>query len=180
MKANSRCLGTLILVILLPISASSQGPGMNLAAMRAFWKPVVGAGAAYSLEQKDLGKIEMQIAVVGTETVAGKTGYWTEQTMKDSRHGEGRSKILFVGDRNTLPIKRMITQGPMARPLKFPLRCLKEAVERNRKNSISWVRKRSQHLRAASCVSTTGQKEKRAIAKMLKVREGHQTSKTSG
>lgn len=69
--------------------------------MRAFWKPVVGTGAAYSLEQKDLGKIEMEIAVVGTETVAGKTGYWTEQTTKDL-HGEGRSKIPFVGGRNTL------------------------------------------------------------------------------
>jgi hypothetical protein len=120
MKANARHVVTLILGILLPISARSQGPGMNLAAMRAFWKPVVGAGAAYSLEQKDLGKIEMEIAVVGTETVAGKTGYWTEQTMKDPRHGEGRSKILFVGDRNTLQIKRMITQGPDGKAAEVP------------------------------------------------------------
>ncbi len=120
MKANSQRLATCILAIFLPISASSQGPEMNLAAMRAFWKPVVGAGAAYSLEQKDMGKIEMEIAVVGTETVAGKTGYWMEQTLKDPRHGEGRAKILFVGDPKTLQIKRMITQGPDGKAAEVP------------------------------------------------------------
>ena len=120
MRANSQRLATFILAIFLPISASSQEPGTNLGAMRTFWKPVVGAGAAYSFEQKDMGKIEMEIAVVGTETVAGKTGYWIEQTMKDPRYGEGRSKILFVGDRNTLQIKRMITQGPDGKPAEVP------------------------------------------------------------
>ncbi len=109
-----------ILVVILAAAASPQAP-RNDAAMRAAWKPVVGSGAAYVVEHKDLGRMEMEIAVVGTENVGGKTGYWVEEFFKDPRHGEGKSKTLFVGDRNSLQIKRMFTQAPDGPLIELPM-----------------------------------------------------------
>ncbi len=81
---------------------------------------MVGSGAAYLLEAEGMGKMEMEIAVVGTEPVAGKTGYWVETFIKDPKYGEGVAKFLFVPDQKTLQIKRTIMQGPNQPPAEVP------------------------------------------------------------
>ena len=83
----------------------------------AVWQPVVGSGAAYAVDLKGLGKMEMEVVVTGTEMVGGKTGYWVELISRDPRvKGEGRTRMLYVGDRNSLDVKKMVTQlgtGPL-------------------------------------------------------------------
>jgi hypothetical protein len=108
------------LVLSLAASASPQ-VSLNKAAIRAGWKPVVGSGAAYAFEHTQMGKMEMEIAVVGTESVGGKTGYWVEMIVKDPRYGEGRTKMLYVGDRDTLEVKRVLVQGPNGPVTEVPM-----------------------------------------------------------
>ena len=83
----------------------------------AVWQPVVGSGAAYTVDMKSVGRMEMEIVVTGTEMVGGKTGYWVELISRDPRvKEEGRTRMLYVGDRNSLDVKKMSTQlgtGPL-------------------------------------------------------------------
>lgn len=127
MKATYRCLTAPLLAFLLATTAGAQAP-LGKAATQVAWRPVVGAGAAYVSEDEVLGKMEVEIAVVGTETVGGKTGYWLEQIAKNPRYGEARSKILYVGDGHTLQIKKMFTQQPNGPLTEVP----KEFLEGNK------------------------------------------------
>lgn len=84
------------------------------------WNPVVGAGAAYSVTSQ--GKTsEMEMAVVGKETVDGKDGYWFEMTMQDQREkGTFVMKYLYVLDGAQTRVVRMVMQAPGQPPMEMP------------------------------------------------------------
>jgi hypothetical protein len=50
--------------------------------VRGVWNPVVGAGAAFSVEHSGNEKTQMEIAVVGKETVDGKDSHWFAGRLK--------------------------------------------------------------------------------------------------
>jgi hypothetical protein len=86
--------------------------------MRGVWSPVVGSGAAYVMEDKRAGKVEMEVAVVGSEAVAGKTGHWIE-VMVSSKEGAFLGKNLMVLEEKNVRIVRMIVQMPGEGPMEF-------------------------------------------------------------
>jgi hypothetical protein len=101
--------------------------GMRGPSMRGVWNPVVGSGAAYSIEQKSGEKSEMEMAIVGKETVDGKDGYWFEMTMQSPR-GEGQMvmKSLTVVDGSNTTVKRMIMQPPGQQPMEMPIAMMQQ------------------------------------------------------
>ncbi len=100
--------------------AAAQFPGrQGPPAIRGIWSPTVGAGAVYSMESKR-DKSEMEVAVVGTETHQGKSGYWLEMTMK-TREGGVVSKVLMVPADKSLQPARMIMQMEGEEAMEFPM-----------------------------------------------------------
>lgn len=79
-------------------------------AFRGVWKPVVGSGAAYSVEAKGDPKREMEIAIVGSETVGGKTGHWLEMVIQDPEEGQIVIKHLIVLDEKDTRVIKMVFQ----------------------------------------------------------------------
>ena len=124
MDKNCHATAALVLAfLLLPFETSAQfrtrGPHL-----RGVWAPEVGAGAAYQVETKGEGKQEMELAIVGTEIVDGKTGYWMEMAMKHPEHGQMVMKHLIVlADKDT-EIKRMVMQMGDEPPIEMSLRMM--------------------------------------------------------
>ena len=88
--------------------------------IQGVWNPVVGSGAAYSMESKREGKMEMEFAIVGAETVAGKPGHWLEMAMT-TKEGLMVMKNLMVFDGGVGQMKRMIMQAPGQPPMELPV-----------------------------------------------------------
>jgi hypothetical protein len=87
----------------------------------------VGAGAAYLAEAKGERKQEMEIAIVGTEVVDGKPGYWMELAMQDPEQGQIVVKHLIVLAQKDTQIKKMIVQVGIQPPMEFPLQMMGQA-----------------------------------------------------
>ncbi len=113
----------LCLASLQGLTAEAQ-MGARAPDMRGVWNPVVGSGGVYQIDRPG-GKGEMEMAVVGQETVEGKPAYWFEMAMSDPRSG-GRMfiKQLMLKDGDRADVKRMILQAagqqPMEMPVTFP------------------------------------------------------------
>src|SRR6266849_1046928 len=73
-----------------PGAGAQMGMGGRTPQIQGVWNPVVGSGAVYQVESKDTHKTEMEIAVVGSETVDNKPGYWLEMSIEMINRG-GRS-----------------------------------------------------------------------------------------
>lgn len=119
MKKLNRWLAPVGVVALLAATATAQFQ-MQGPKMRGIWNPVIGAGAAYLVEEKQ-NRHEMELAVVGTETVAGQKGYWLEMALKDPRQGQTVVKYLYMADGNQMQIKRFIVQPAGQQPMEMPM-----------------------------------------------------------
>ena len=107
-------------------AGAQMGGGMGM--MRrpqvgGIWNPVPGQGAAYEVQRqggKDT-KSQMEIAIVGKDTVEGKDAYWLEFTM-DSPRGGGQMlmKSLIVLDGQNTRTEKMIVQPPGMDPMEMP------------------------------------------------------------
>lgn len=106
---------------LLAVTTNAQFPGMQgPPTMRGVWSPVVGSGAAYQVVDKKGEKSDMEIAVVGTEMVAGQSGHWMEMTMQ-SREGQMVMKNLVVLKGKDTAFLKMIMQAPGQEPMEFSM-----------------------------------------------------------
>jgi hypothetical protein len=84
------------------------------------FNPVVGAGAAYEVTTQD-GKKNMEMAIVGRDTVDGKDAYWWEMAMSEPRAGgEMVFKTLLVMDGANTHSSKMIMQLPGRPPMEMP------------------------------------------------------------
>ncbi len=116
-----------ILALAATASAQMGMGGMGTAGgFRGVWNPVVGAGGLYEIQNQRQGPgggtSEMQIAIVGQETVNGKTGYWLEMTMDNPRAGGTMyAKYLYVLDAGKMQILRMVVQPPGRSPIEMPV-----------------------------------------------------------
>lgn len=120
MKPMFRWMSALALVGVLAGTTAAQFGRREMPLARGVWNPVVGSGAAYSVESKREGKSEMEFAIVGTEMVAGKPGHWMEMVFK-GKEGLMVMKTLSVMDANSIQVKRMIMQAPGEEPMEFPM-----------------------------------------------------------
>jgi hypothetical protein len=85
------------------------------------WHPLVGHGAGYNMETKDGTKTDMEITIVGKESVDGQDGYWLEMTMNNARMGGDMvMKMLMVADSSNSRTVRMIMQMPGRPPMEMP------------------------------------------------------------
>jgi hypothetical protein len=89
--------------------------------LEGIFRPVVGAGAAYSVESKGK-KHEMEVAIVGKESVQGKDAYWMEFGM-DSPEGGGKmyTKMLTTVSADNIVTERMIFQMPGKPPMEMSM-----------------------------------------------------------
>ena len=116
-----------ILALAATASAQMGMGGMGMAGgFRGVWNPVVGAGGLYETQNQRQGPgggtSQMQIAIVGQETVNGKTGYWLEMTMDNPRGGGiTYMKFLYVLDAGKMQILRMVIQPPGRSPIEMPV-----------------------------------------------------------
>ena len=114
----------LLFVILFALAAPlSAQMGMPVPEMSGIRHPVVGSGSAYEMTGRN-GKSEMEMAVVGTESVGGQTGHWMEMSMKDPRSGRDMyMKILLAptGSGNAMKAVRMVMQQAGQPPMEMDL-----------------------------------------------------------
>lgn len=105
-------------------AVNGQYPGMQgQPTMRGVWSPVVGSGSAYQMVDKKGEKLDMEIAVVGSEMVEGQTGHWLEMTMP-SREGQMVMKHLVVLKGKDAAFLRMIIQQGADEPMEFSMEML--------------------------------------------------------
>lgn len=116
------------------------------------WNPVVGAGAAYSVQAKG-ETTEMEMAVVGKETVGGKDGYWLEMTIQNPR-GTFVMKYLYVLDGAQTRIVRMVMQSPGRPPMEMPMQMLERTGTASTQTAD--IRSQSEDVGAESITTPAG------------------------
>jgi hypothetical protein len=146
---------TIAVLALAAGNASAQmGMGMHPPQFKGVWNPVVGSGAAYRVDSKESHNSEMEVAVVGTETVDGKPGYWMEMTMKDPRmDGTVYMKNLVVLDGKNTRMRRMIMQAPGQPPMEFPLEMMQRGQTQEQHADI---REQAERLGTESVTTLAG------------------------
>jgi hypothetical protein len=118
------------------------------------WNPVVGAGAAYSLENHGQTS-EMEIAIVGKESVNGKDGYWFEMTMQTPREkGTFVMKYLYVLDGAQTRVVRTVMQMPGQPPMEMPASMMDRMGAAS--TQMADVRAQSQDLGGESVTTPAG------------------------
>jgi hypothetical protein len=96
--------------VALASAANAQfGRGAAPPAMSGIFNPTIGLGADYDLVTSKGEKIDFQIAIVGSEVVNGKKGYWTEITMSGGKLPEPMvMKSLSVIDGNSVTTQKTV------------------------------------------------------------------------
>jgi hypothetical protein len=152
MKIAARfgCLG--VLFAILPGFATAQ-MGMHAGpAMRGIFNPVVGSGGQYEMTTEKGTKMEMEIAVVGKESVGGKDGYWFETTFSDPSMGRMVHKTLTVVDGTDTVISRMIMQMGNRPPMEMPTSMMKSSAQKQSAD----IRERAEDVGSESITTPAG------------------------
>jgi len=100
------CLGLMV-----PASPAHAQMGMqrSMPTMGGIFNPTVGLGADYDMTTSKGEKMTMSFAVVGTDTIDGKPGYWIEIGVTGGKMpGTMYMKSLSVVDGNQMMTQRMI------------------------------------------------------------------------
>lgn len=107
------------------VAAAQFGLGRGGApSFNGVFKPVVGRGAAYEIQDQDGKKSTIELAVVGKDSVGGVDGYWMEMTM-EGPEGQMVMKSLNIVQEGNVVVSRMIMQLPGRSPMEFPEGLLK-------------------------------------------------------
>jgi hypothetical protein len=120
---TSRLAGIAALVfceLALAATAGAQMRGGGPPQFAGVFNPVIGAGAAYEVQTKD-GAKNMEMAIVGKDTVDGKDAYWWEMAITDQKMGgEMVFKSLLVMDGSNTHSSKTIMQFPGRPPMEMP------------------------------------------------------------
>jgi hypothetical protein len=121
MRSQGR-IATLILLILASALATSAQSGMRSSQppIHGIWNPVIGQGAVYEFSSKDGGKRNMEMAVLGKDSVDGKDAYWFQMVI-DSPEAGGQMvmKHLVVLDGQETHTSKTIMQFPGKPPMEM-------------------------------------------------------------
>jgi hypothetical protein len=103
-------------------AAAQGGMMMGPPEFRGVLNPVVGSGAVYQISGGRTGNSEVEIAVVGKETVDGKDGYWMQIGANAPNAGQMYMKTLMVIDGQVGRVTRLIIQAPnQGPPMEMPV-----------------------------------------------------------
>jgi hypothetical protein len=121
MRIVSAIIVSSLLALAFTPATFAQGPlGTTMGPLpRGMFNPVVGSGAQYEIQPNGKDKMNMEIVVVGKESVNGKDGYWFE-TAVDSRMGQMLMKMLMVSDPANSSVAKMIMQMQGGSPMEMP------------------------------------------------------------
>jgi len=110
----------LCLIVLVPVSGAQMMRGGGPPQFAGVFNPSVGAGAAYEVQTQD-GTKNIEMAIVGKDSVDGKDAYWWEMVMP-SPHGSGDMviKSLLVVDGENSHSSKTIMQFPGKPPMEMP------------------------------------------------------------
>jgi hypothetical protein len=102
--------------------AAQMGFGPKPPSLSGIWHPVVGAGAAYDMTDREGKKSQMEITVVGKDDMAGKTGFWLEMSMASAQTGGTIivKNLMTVSDAGVTS-GRMIMQMPGRPPMEMDM-----------------------------------------------------------
>jgi hypothetical protein len=119
MKISWRYAVTAFVLALVGTAASAQMGHFSSPHVNGFWNPIVGEGAEYAMQPQKGEKTDMQITIVGKESVDGKDAYWYEMSFN---HGKGQMivKTLMVLNGADTHSSRMIMQMPGRPPMEMP------------------------------------------------------------
>jgi hypothetical protein len=89
--------------------------------MEGVWNPVVGSGGSYELQKSSGEKSQLDILIVGKESVGGKDAYWLEIVMQDPKRGGSLvMKMLSAFDGSSLEMTKTVIQLPGQSPMELP------------------------------------------------------------
>jgi hypothetical protein len=156
MKTSGPSLLAIAFSLLVSVGAYGQ-MGMRQPDISGFWNPTVGSGAAYEI-QNDQTKNQIEIAVVGKESVDGKDGFWMEYAgVVPQPNGQGDaefvSKVLMVLDGPNTEVRRMIMQMPGRPPMEMPMQMMQRGQNQQRQAD---VRKDAEDLGKESVTTPAG------------------------
>ena len=150
MKISARLAAPALLLLILAVSANAQmGRPPRISGV---WNPVVGAGAAYEVDSKG-DKTEMEISIIGKESVGGKDAYWYEMSF-NSAHAGGQMvmKSLTVVNGADTQVTRMIMQMPGRPPMEMPA----QMMHQDRSHQPSDIRSDAEDLGSESVTVPAG------------------------
>jgi hypothetical protein len=119
MKVSWRYSVAGLLLVLLASAASAQMGRFSQPHVMGFWNPVVGEGAEYEMQTAKGDKSNMQITIVGKDSVDGKDAFWYETSLNRG-NGQMIMKQLMVLNGPDTQISRMIMQMPGRPPMEMP------------------------------------------------------------
>jgi hypothetical protein len=119
MKVSWRYSVAGLLLVFLASAASAQMGRFSQPHVMGFWNPVVGEGAEYEMQTAKGDKSNMQITIVGKDSVDGKDAFWYE-TSFNRGNGQMIMKQLMVLNGPDTQISRMIMQMPGRPPMEMP------------------------------------------------------------
>lgn len=123
MKNLCRCVLALLALAVFGVPASAQRGMFHSPDMQGVWNPVVGAGGTYEIVKASGEKTQMDIFIVGKESVGGKDAYWVEMVMQDPKRGNAPfvMKSLSVYDGSSLEMSKAVIQLPGQNPMEMPM-----------------------------------------------------------
>jgi hypothetical protein len=129
--AGSLLIAGLVLAAAPMLGQRGMGMGMMPPSFNGIWNPIVGAGSAYEMLQKDGTRQEMQIAIVRKETVEGKDGFWLEILM-NTKDGQMAMQQLMLKDGEQISVSKMVVQAPGQPPMEMSMQMMEMMGSRGR------------------------------------------------
>jgi hypothetical protein len=121
MNGFSKLAAMSLVAMLCVAGASAQMMRGGPPQFNGVWNPIVGQGAVYQVTKEAGKNTEIEIAVLGKETVNGKDGYWLEMaTSTPEMSGQVVTKFLFVLDGQETRAVKTIMQMPGHPPMEMP------------------------------------------------------------
>lgn len=118
MKVKQIAVLLAVLALALPLAAQ-MGFGSQVPTLSGVFRPVVGTGASYETTE-DGKKKTWDFLVLGKEDIAGKTGYWVEMSVSDTRqNGDVLIKVLENVEGNTINYSKWVIQIPGQAPMEM-------------------------------------------------------------
>ena len=100
-------------------SGGSQRAEGGPPTLQGIFRPVVGSGAQYAIQDSSGNNRSWEMAIVGKESVGGKDAYWLENTMRGLPTGDMVTKSLMVVEGNDMVVSRIIMQMPGRPPMEL-------------------------------------------------------------
>jgi hypothetical protein len=141
MKLSWRHAAAAFLLTLVATAASAQMGRFSQPHVMGFWNPVVGGGAEYEMQSAKGDKSNMQITIVGKESVDGKDAYWYEMSFNRGS-GQMIMKTLMVLNGPDTHVSRMIMQMPGRPPMEMPM----QMMPQNRSSQPADIRSDAEDL----------------------------------